>query len=39
MVRVVAFFSDDLSSDPADVYNVSIKLYLKRTKINKKRPG
>ena len=36
-VNVLAFYSDDPSSNPAEVYNFSLKLYLKRTKINKKR--
>ena len=39
MVSVLAFYSDDPSSNPAEVYNFSVKLLLKRTKINKKRPG
>ena len=39
VVSVLAFHSDDLSSNPAEVYNFSVKLYLKRTKINKKRLG
>ena len=39
MVSVLAFYSDDPSSIPAEVYNFSVKLLLKRTKINKKRPG
>ena len=38
-VSVLAFYSDDPSSDPAEVYNFSVKLLLKSTKINKKRPG
>ena len=36
MVSVLAFYSNDPSSNPAEVYNVSVKLLLKRTKINKK---
>ena len=39
MVSVFAFYSDDPSSIPDEVYNFSVKLLLKRTKINKKRPG
>ena len=39
MVSVLAFYSDNPSSNPAEVYNFSVKLLLKRTKINKKRPG
>ena len=40
MVSMLAFYSDDPSSIPAEVYNFSVKLLLKRTKkyINKKRP-
>ena len=39
VVSVLAFYSVDPSSNPAEVYNFSVKLLLKRTKINKKRPG
>ena len=39
MVSVLAFYSDDPSSNPAEVYNFSVKLLLKRTKINKKEAG
>ena len=39
VVSVLAFYSDDPSSIPAEVYNFSVKLLLKITKINKKRPG
>ena len=39
VVSMLAFYSDDPSSNPAEVYNFSVKLLLKRTKINKKRPG
>ena len=39
VVSVLAFYSNDLSSNPAKVYNFSVKLNLKRTKINKKRAG
>ena len=40
MVNVLAFYSDNLSSNPAEAYSFfCIKLCLKRTKINKKRPG
>ena len=37
VVSVLAFYSNDPSSNPAEVYNFSVKLLLKRTKINKKR--
>ena len=36
---VLAFYSDDPSSNPAEVYNFSVKLILKRMKINKKEAG
>ena len=39
MVSLLAFYSDDLSSNPAEAYSVSVKLCLKRTKINKKEAG
>ena len=39
VVSVLAFYSDDPSSIPAEVYNFSVKLLLKRTKINKKEAG
>ena len=39
MVSVFAFYSDDPSSNPAEVNNFSVKLLLKRTKINKKEAG
>ena len=39
MVSVLAFYSDDPSSNLAEVYNVSVKLLLKRTKISKKEAG
>ena len=39
MVSMLAFYSDDPSSNPAEVYNFSVKLLLKRTKINKKEAG
>ena len=32
---MLAFYSDDPSSNPVEVYNFSVKLF-KRTKINKK---
>ena len=38
VVSVFAFYSDDPCSNPAEVYNFWVKLLLKRTKINKKRP-
>ena len=34
-----SLYSDDLSSNPAEVHNFSVKLLLKRTKINKKEAG
>ena len=37
-VSVLAFNSDDPSSNPAEVNNFAEKLLLKRTKINKKSP-
>ena len=39
MVSVLAFYSDDPSLNPAEVYNFSVKLLLKRTKINKEEAG
>ena len=40
MVSVLAFYSDDQSSNPAESLQVfSVKFCLKRTKMNKKRPG
>ena len=39
VVSVLAFYSDDPSSNPAEVYNFPVKLLLKRTKINKKEAG
>ena len=39
VVSVLAFYSDDPSLNPAEVYNFSVKLLLKRTKINKKEAG
>ena len=39
VVSVLAFYSDDPSSNPAKVYKFSVKLLLKRTKINKKEAG
>ena len=39
VVSVLTLYSDDPSSNPAEVYIFSVKLSLKRTKINKKRPG
>ena len=38
VVNVLAFNSDDPSSNPAEPYIYSVKCCLKRTKINKKRP-
>ena len=39
VVSVLAFYSNNPSSNPAEVYNFSVKLFLKRTKINKKEAG
>ena len=39
VVSVLAFYYDDLTSNLADVYSFSVNMCLKRTKINKKRPG
>ena len=39
VVSVLTFYSDNPSSNPAEVYNFSVKLLLKRTKINKKEAG
>ena len=39
VVSVLAFNSDHPSSNPAEVYKFSVKLLLKRTKINKKEAG
>ena len=39
VVSVFAFHSDDPSSNPAEIYNFSVKLLLKRTSINKKESG
>ena len=39
VVSVLAFYSDDPSSNPAEVYIFSVKLLLKRMKINKKEAG
>ena len=38
VVSVLAFYSDKPSSNPAEVNNCFVKLLLKGTKINKKRP-
>ena len=38
LVRLLAFYSKNLNSNPAEVYNFSVKLLLKRTERNKKRP-
>ena len=39
VVSVLASFSDDPSSIPAEIYNFSVNLRLKSTKINKKEAG
>ena len=36
---MLAFYSDDLSSNPFEVYNFSEKVLLKRMKINKRGRG
>ena len=39
VVSVLSFYSDDLSLNPAEDNNFSQKMFLKRKKMNKKRPG
>ena len=39
MVSLLALYSDDPSSSPAEAYNFSVMFCLKRMKINKKRLG
>ena len=39
VVSVLALYSDDPSSNPAEVYSFSVILCLKRTKINKNEAG
>ena len=39
VVSVLAFYFDDLSSNPTEVYNFSVKLYLKRKEIKKEAGG
>ena len=39
VVSVLAFYSDNPSLNPADVYKFYVKLELRRTKANKKRPA
>ena len=39
VVSVLALYSDDPSLNPTEVYNFSVKLLLKRTKINTKEAG
>ena len=39
MYSMRTFYSDEVSSNPAEVYNFSVKFLLKRRNINKKRPG
>ena len=36
--QLLSFYFNNSSSNPV-VYNFTVKLFLKRTKINKKRPG
>ena len=38
VVCVLAHYFDNLCLNPAKLYNLSVQLLLKRTKINKKRP-
>ena len=38
MVGVHAFYSDDPNSNPAEANHFSVKLLLRRKKMNKKRP-
>ena len=38
VVSMLAFYSEDLSLNPAEDYNFSVDFYLKRKKINKERP-
>ena len=39
VVSEIGFYSDDPSSNPAEVYSFSVILCLKRTKINEKETG
>ena len=39
VVSVLTFNYDNLHSNHAELYNLSVKLLLKRTKIYKKRPA
>ena len=39
VVSVLAFYSNDPSLNPAEVYNFSVNCLSKRTKINKKETG
>ena len=39
VVSMFAFYSDDPSSNPAGVYNFSVKMWLKREKNKKKETG
>ena len=39
VVSVLAFYSDDQSSNPAEVYNFSVKIVIEKKKINKKEAG
>ena len=39
VVSMLALYSEDLSSNPAEVLDFSVELCLKRTKINKKEAG
>ena len=38
MVSILAFYSDDPSSNPAEAYSVSVKCVFEKNE-NKKRPG
>ena len=39
VVSVLAFYSENPILSPAEAYSFSVKFVLKRTKLNKKRPG
>ena len=39
VVSVLAYYSDDLSTNPAEAYSFSIKFLLEKIEINKERPG
>ena len=39
VISLLTFYSNDPSSNPAEANSFSVKMCLKRTKINKKRQG